>query len=320
MNVQGDAFTQLIDLQNPDLPQVFLALVVAFVWGGLHALSPGHGKTMVAAYLMGSRSSSRHALMLGLTVTLTHTLGVFALGLIVLGTTQLTLTERIYPWLSLLSGLTVTGIGLNLLVHRLRNLTQDWLGFRNFVWGSGIANFHSKSWTFPQSSAILLNPPGHSHNEPESIHHHSVHHHNHDHNHNHNNHNYDHGHFHSHDHSHSHLPFVAGDAADDTVSWSSLFGLGLSGGLLPCPAALVVLLSAIALGQAGLGLALVSAFSLGLAGVLTGIGIILVFARERLEHLSFSIPQSKMLPAISALVITLVGLNMTTQAVLTYPY
>ena len=90
--------------------------------------------------------------------------------------------------------------------------------------------------------------------------------------------------------------------------------------LLPCPSALVVLLSAIALGQIGFGLALVSAFSLGLAAVLTGIGLMLVYAKDRFEHLPFQIPRIKMLPVASAFCITLIGLGITTQALLAQPW
>src|SRR5512135_800013 len=117
---RNDAFTQLITLQDVGPLTLLFALVVSFIWGALHAMSPGHGKTVVAAYLVGTRGTSRHAILLGLTVTLTHTLGVFALGFITLFASNYILPEQLYPWLSLASGLLVLGIGFILLLTRFR--------------------------------------------------------------------------------------------------------------------------------------------------------------------------------------------------------
>ncbi|MEH2005852.1 nickel/cobalt transporter [Nostoc sp.] len=257
----NDIFTSLITQENHNFLTILIALAIAFLWGGLHALSPGHGKTIVGAYLVGSRSNAKHALFLGLTVTVTHTASIFVLGLVTLGTSQFVLTEQLYPWLSVISGLLVIGIGLNLFISRLQ---------------------------------------GHSHDHEHENHQHS-----HDH------------HHHHHHHEHSHLP-PHGDVS--SMKWSSLLALGISGGLLPCPSALVVLLSAIAMGRIGFGLALVSAFSLGLAAVLTGIGLMLVYAKNRFEHLPLQIPRIKMLPVASALCITLIGLGITSQALLAHPW
>jgi ABC-type nickel/cobalt efflux system permease component RcnA len=85
----------------------------------LHALSPGHGKAMVAAYLVGTRGTARHALALGLTVTVTHTIGVFALGLVTLTLSQYVLPEDLYPWLNLASGLLIVGVGAGVLRARV---------------------------------------------------------------------------------------------------------------------------------------------------------------------------------------------------------
>ena len=101
---------------------MLLALIAAAAWGALHALSPGHGKTVVGAYLVGSRGTPRHALFLGLTVTVTHTAGVLALGLLILFASQTIVPERLYPWLSLTSGLLVAVLGLTILRQRLRGL------------------------------------------------------------------------------------------------------------------------------------------------------------------------------------------------------
>ncbi|MEH2166300.1 MAG: sulfite exporter TauE/SafE family protein [Nostoc sp.] len=261
----NDVFTSLITQENHNFLTILIALVIAFLWGGLHALSPGHGKTIVGAYLVGSRSNAQHALFLGLIMTITHTAGIFALGLVALGTSQFILTEQLYPWLSILSGVLVTVIGLNLFISRLQ--------------GTQVSHAHDHV---------------HSHEHSHDLHHH-----------------------HHHNHEHSHLP-PHSDVS--SMKWSSLLALGISGGLLPCPSALVVLLSAIAMGRIGFGLALVSAFSLGLAAVLTGIGLMLVYAKNRFEHLPLQIPRIEMLPVASALCITLIGLGITSQALLAHPW
>src|SRR5205085_2252287 len=98
---------------------VFL-LLAAFGWGALHALSPGHGKAMVAAYLVGTRGTARHAAVLGATVTITHTIGVFALGVVTLALSQYVLPEQLYPWLTLASGLLVVAVGAGVLRSRVR--------------------------------------------------------------------------------------------------------------------------------------------------------------------------------------------------------
>ena len=97
-----------------------LGLLLAAALGSLHALSPGHGKTVVGAYLVGSRGTARHAVFLGLTVTITHTIGVFALGLVTLFASHYIVPERLFPVLSLVSGGIVLAIGLSLFIHRLR--------------------------------------------------------------------------------------------------------------------------------------------------------------------------------------------------------
>src|SRR5262249_26133653 len=95
-------------------------LLAAFGWGAVHALSPGHGKAMVAAYLVGTRGRARHAVALGLTVTVTHTIGVFALGIVTLALSQAILPEDLYPWLNLASGLLVLLVGGGVLRARVR--------------------------------------------------------------------------------------------------------------------------------------------------------------------------------------------------------
>src|SRR5262249_27067357 len=235
-----------------------------------HALTPGHGKTIVGAYLVGSRGTVRHAVFLGLVVTITHTLGVYLLGLGTLAASAWVVPERLYPWTSVLSGLLVVLVGASLVTARL-------------------AAAH-----------------GHQH-------------HHHDHSHEHGpNHSHDHAPDHSHgpghDHHHHGHPHSPLPPADAPVTLRSLLALGVSGGLLPCPSALVVMLGAIALHRIAFGLALIVAFSVGLAGVLTGIGVALVYARGLSGTLPLGGRAGRYVPVASALVISLAGMAIVLEA------
>jgi ABC-type nickel/cobalt efflux system permease component RcnA len=247
-----DRLTTLVAQREPlSAGLVAMALVVAALLGALHALGPGHGKTIVGAYLVGSRGTARHAILLGLIVTATHTAGVYLLGLAMLVASHRLVPERIYPWVSALSGLLVLGIGASLAGTRLRAAVQ---------------------------------PHAHHH------HHHGAH---------------DHGH--GHHHHHHHLP-------TGPLSWRGLVALGVSGGLLPCPSALVVMLGAISLGRIALGLVLIVAFSAGLAAVLTAIGLLLVYARGFLERLPAGAGFARWVPVASAVVVVLAGCAIVVQA------
>jgi ABC-type nickel/cobalt efflux system permease component RcnA len=269
-NVQAtprSSFTELMVRKELSLGVVLAALVVAAGLGGFHALEPGHGKTVVAAYLVGARGTARHAAVLGLIVTASHTAGVYLLGAVTLYATRYVVPERLYPWLGAISGLIITGLGVYLLLTRWR--------------GAGHAG-----------------------------HHHHGHHHAHD---------DDHaaapaGHHHAHDHSHGahrhHHP-----VPDDAVTTRQLLALGITGGIVPCPAALVVLLSAISLGRVGFGLLLIVAFSLGLAAVLIGIGLLVVYGRSFMRRFQGEGPMiTRWLPITSAVVITLVGVAIAIRA------
>jgi ABC-type nickel/cobalt efflux system permease component RcnA len=248
----GGGFEALIERGELSAGALVLALVVAMFWGAAHALTPGHGKAMVAAYLVGTRGTPRHALMLGGTVTVAHTAGVFAIGLVTLALSQLVLPEQLYPWLTLLSGLLVVAVGASVLRQRLR---------------AGRAHV---------------------------AHHHHHHHHAHAHQ-----------HHHGHDHRHAH---------DDALTSKGILGVGIAAGLLPCPSALVVLLSAIALHRIGLGLALIVAFSVGLAATITAIGLVAVLARRAFGRLSLDGSLVRALPAVSAALILAVGVVITARA------
>ena len=257
--------------------------------GCVHAMSPGHGKTIVGAYLVGSRATPVHALFLAATTTITHTAGVFAVGGITLFASNLVDPEKLDPWLSLISGLLVAIIGLKLVLAR----TKTRFGVMNLLLKK-IRNklFHQKT----EEPVNLLNrgtwerefKPA----KPDISQHY---------------------HHHGDGRVHSHLP----PGADGSpITWKSLLVLGISGGLLPCPSALVMLLSASALGNIGLGMTLVVAFSLGLAVVLSAIGLILVYAKQNFHKLPKQVTAVKFLPAISAMFVMLLGLGITGDAML----
>lgn len=263
--IQKDRFAELISVPEITPTIAFFGILLAIGLGAMHAMSPGHGKTVVGAYLVGSRGTVKHAAFLGLTVTITHTLGVFALGIITLFASNYILPEKLMPLLSFFSGLIVFYIGLTLLKTRLYSV----LGWAN----------------------------GHTHHHHDHGHHdHSHEHHSHEHHHSHD------GFTHTHDgHTHSHLP-------PEDISWKSLLGLGISGGLLPCPSALVLMLSAINLGRIGYGLVLTTAFSFGLAATLTAVGLIFLYGGKLFSGSKFAESRIvKTLPVFSAFVITFFG-------------
>jgi ABC-type nickel/cobalt efflux system permease component RcnA len=276
-NAQGtprNAFTELMGTRTLSLWFVMVAAIVAAGLGGLHALEPGHGKTIVAAYLVGSRGTAWHAFLLGLIVTLSHTAGVYLLGIATLSASQYVVPDRLYPWLSALSGLVIAGVGGYMLRLRL---------------GTRAAHAH---------------PHSHTHVGAEHVHNHG-HSHLHDHEHAHP---HDHDHPHSHEHGHSH---------DDAISMRQLTALGITGGIIPCPAALVVLLGAVSMHRIGFGLFLIVAFSIGLAAVLIAVGMLTVYALRFTASLKMDGPLiQRWLPVTSAAVITLFGVAIVARTLL----
>ncbi len=257
--VQKDKLAALISVPEITPMIVLIGLLIAAGLGAAHAMSPGHGKTVVGAYLVGSRGTVKHAAFLGLTVTITHTLGVFALGIITLFASQFILAERIMPFLGFVSGLIVLFIGLSLFKERLFSA----LGFQT-------NNHHHE------------HHQDHEHSDDEE---------------------HQHGAFtHTHDgHTHSHQP-------PESVTWRSLLALGVSGGLLPCPSALVLMLSAISFNRVGYGLLLTLAFSFGLAATLMCVGLAFLYLGKLLNRPAIgNNPIVKALPVFSALVISCVG-------------
>ena len=236
--IADSGFAALVARDRLSVWVVIASIALALFWGAAHALSPGHGKSIVTAYLIGQRGTPRHAALLGLVVTITHTVGVFSLGLLTLLLSRFIVPDDLYPWLNLASGVLVVSIGAAVLRARVR---------------------HRRA---------------HAHDD--------------------------------HHHHHHHDP---GD-----LSLRSLLAVGISGGLLPCPSALVVLLGAISLHRVAFGLLLIVAFSAGLALTITGIGLVAVLAKRAFARLPLGGGAVAALPALSALVIVAAGVVMTLHA------
>ncbi|MGO1022399.1 nickel/cobalt transporter [Streptomyces rubiginosohelvolus] len=308
------AFDSLVGAREITLPVGLLALLLALVLGASHAAMPGHGKTIMAAYLAGRRGTRRDALTVGATVTLTHTAGVLVLGLALPVSTHL-VGETVLMWLGAASGLLVTGIGLWLLTGAVRGKPQH--------------NHHHHG-------------PGHSHSHSHDDH--------------------GHGHHHDHDHGadspHHHGPVAPASAGDSAptgelqataaiatlarpdrehhpagtsmasqdarrTSRSGLIGMGIAGGLVPSPSALVVLLGAVALGRTAFGVLLVLGYGLGMAATLTLAGLLLVRLRERIEShdRARTLRHNPVLrnlvrtgPVITSVLVIAVGLGLTLRA------
>lgn len=272
---RNDAISKLLRMDTLSWPLLATLIGLAFWFGALHALEPGHGKTMVAAYLVGARGTPKHAALLGGMVTFTHTISVFLIGLVTMFLSRYIMPDRISKVLGIVSGLSIVWIGAMLLWKRWRTLQ-------------------------------------HKH----EYHHHHTHDHDHAHPHTHDHHHHSHDHAHDHDHhepfTHAHDGHTHSHVPDGEISVGSLIALGASGGLVPCPAALILLLSAISIGKVGLGMVLLVAFSLGLAIVLTVTGMLVLYAKNLL-------PETKRndnaffryMPVISAAAILLIGVLMT---------
>jgi ABC-type nickel/cobalt efflux system permease component RcnA len=266
------SFTELITSQQLGLGIVLVAMAVAVGLGAFHALEPGHGKTVVAAYLVGSRGTAWHALMLGLIVTATHTAGVYILGAVTLFASRYVVPEHLYPWLGVISGLIIAGLGFSLFLRRYA--------------GSAHTHSHDHPHGYP-----------HAHGHP----HHHIH-----------APGAEHAHTHEH-HTHQRHPHY--HHAQSMVSRRELLALGVTGGIVPCPAALVVLLSALSLNRVGFGLLLIVAFSIGLAAVLIAIGIVMVYAQRLMSRFrGEGALITRWLPLTSAAVMTVFGMAIAVQA------
>ncbi len=248
-----------------DVPEIFaspelsldvliVAILTALALGAGHALTPGHGKTLMVAYLVGTRGSPLHAAGLGLSVSVSHTLGILVLaGLIVAAGAALP-AEVVTSWLPLIAALTIVAIGTWMLVAEVRRR---------------------------RTSDLRRNDPPHSH---------------------------PHAHPHTHDRDRRPAP---------TITWRSLFALGLAGGIVPSTSALVILLASIAAGRPAFGVVLVVAFGLGMTAVMGGIGIGLVLAQGRIERLTAGSGMTRLtgwMPLAAACLVLVLGVWLAGQA------
>jgi ABC-type nickel/cobalt efflux system permease component RcnA len=274
---------------------VLLALATALVLGAGHALTPGHGKTLMAAYLVGTRGTALHAAGLGLSVTVSHTLGILALAIVVVAAQGVLPPDVVVRFMPAIAALTIVAIG---------------------AWMLG-AEFRRRR------AARRLADHRHDHIDDQ------VHDHAHDRLHEHP---HEHAHEGSHEHPHedalatehshggvrhTHLP-----PQTTSITWRSLFLLGLAGGIIPSTNALLILLGTIAVGRTAFGVILVIAFGLGMAVVLGGVGLALVYARGRLDRLA---PSSRLgrlssaAPLVASVVVLALGVWLTEQAFLARP-
>jgi len=223
---------------------VLLTLAMAIGLGALHALEPGHGKTLLAVSLVGARATSKQALVLAVALTFAHTAGVLALGVLMLAAAQWIVPENVYPWVTFASGAIVAALGANAL------------------------------------SRYVKSRRGEAH---------------------------DHGHDHGHEHRHE------APAGDAPLSFKSVVLVAMTGNIAPCPAALVVLLAALTLHQLAYGLVVVVAFSIGLAAVLTGLGIALVHGAAWASNWRGFDALIRYGPLVTACVISVIGAGMLGQ-------
>ena len=306
---------------------ILIAIIMAMIYGGLHALTPGHGKTLVAAYLVGTQGRIADAVILGIVTTFTHTFSVIILGLITLFASKYILPQQLLPFLQLFSGLLIVGIGTWLMVKRIKSSTgfETHGGKHTHAGPDGKKYYHSHENT------------GHDPDRHKDTHNHDLDHHVHEHSHDshhhtskqpHSHHHDDpHSHPHPHDHHHEHdHPHPHTGHNDETresgvktgkkkTGLATLISLGFSGGMVPCPDALILLLLAIAINRITFGLLILVAFSFGLAFVLIATGILMVTARPFLERFSGT-RALRVLPAFSCSIIIVIGLFMVIKSVL----
>jgi nickel/cobalt exporter len=241
--------------------EYLLLALSSFGLGALHALEPGHGKTVVGAYLIGAKGTFWDALLLGVVVTLTHTGIVIILGIMSVVAVAFFVPDTVQKVLEVVSGLLIVGVGGWMIGVRIRQ------SHRQHHHGNG-----------------------------------------HDEHHEHAEHSHDHG-----GHGHPHMPAVN---PGGRPSLGQLIALGVSGGIVPCPAALAVLLAAISLGGFGRGVSLVVIFSIGMAAVLVAIGIMMVHAAKFAGRYLAESKWTRIVPIVSAIIITLIGVGLTVKAVM----
>jgi nickel/cobalt exporter len=276
--VRSNQLSDMLARGTSDAGFVALTFLVAIFLGALHALEPGHGKTLLAVSLVGARATVKQAAILAAALTVAHTAGVLALGLAINIFKSYFVPETIYPWITLLSGVAIAIIGARAVQRQLR-LRQP------------VAHVHAHA-----HAGTHVHEHGHIHHVHPHPHSHA--------------HGAD-GHTHEHDDlEHARAHAIPGSAP---LKFGATVFAAMSGGVAPCPAALVVLLAAVALNQVLYGIFVIVAFSFGLAATLTGLGIAVVRgagwlrdrpAFERFVHYG---------PLVSAVVIATIGAIMVGQ-------
>ena len=277
-----------------------MSILTAAALGAGHALTPGHGKTLMAAYLVGTRGTPLHAAGLGLSVTVSHTLGILVLAGLIVGAEGVLSPDLVVTSAPLVAAVSIVAIGGWMLVGEGR---RRWRA-RTAVPAHDHAHEHGHAHDHAAGGAAHEDQDdghAHDHGSIDLAH--------------------DHGGAPTHDagrHSHggvthSHLP-----PAGTTISWRSLFVLGLAGGLIPSTSALLILLGSIAAGRPAFGFVLVVAFGLGMALVMGGIGLALVLARGRLDRVDGASPLGRLsgyVPLVASVLVFGLGLYLTFQAV-----
>jgi len=281
------------------MPQDLMLYLGAIALGALHAFEPGHGKTLIAAYMIGTRGRATDGVLLGLIVTFTHTFSVILLGIIAKLLEHTYSETQLHAWLGLGSSALILAVGIWMLrqrlgahggqhVHLFGGAHDHGLG-AGHSHGGGDAHDHGEGGT-----------AGHHHDHDHDHHHDHDHDHHHDHGHDH--HHDDHGHQHPHDHGgHSHR------VVQPRYNKWNLLLLGISGGLVPCPAAIATLLAAIAAGRIAQGLTMALFFSLGLGLVMMTLGVVLSHAGRLTEQVAANQEFSRRMGLLSACLITLIG-------------
>src|SRR5580693_4283216 len=266
-NTPRSRFTELISTQGKlSFWVLFSAALIAAGLGALHALEPGHGKTIVAAYLVGSRGTARHAVLLGIVVTAAHTSGVFLLAAVTLYASSYIVPEQLYPWLGAISGLSVAGLGIFIFLRHWTGETGE------HSHAPGEQHSHWFLSMFKQATATELS-------NRVAIH-------------------------------------TGSKPVERVLSLRELSLLGITGGIVPCPAALVVLLSAFSLHRIGFGLFLITAFSFGLAAVLVIVGLTMVYAKRVVStHMRAGNTALRYLPFLSSAFMVVLGTGITVSAI-----
>jgi ABC-type nickel/cobalt efflux system permease component RcnA len=253
--------------QTPDVTPfvLLLSLATAAALGAAHALTPGHGKSLMAAYLVGTRGTPVHAIGLGLSVSASHTIGIFALASLIIGAQGLLDPDALIRGAPLVAALAIVAIGVWMLFSELRRRIAT-----------------------PAAGRDHDHHPDHDDEHPGDHSHGGV--------------------------RHSHAPATGAT----TITWRSLFVLGLAGGIIPSTSALLILLGAIASGRPAFGILLIVAFGIGMALVMAGIGLLVVGARSRLDSVGRGSAVTQLrswLPMMAACLVLGLGVYLTIQAV-----